>query len=1047
MSTAGPWSVKGIDPKAREIAKDLARRSGLTLGEWLNQMITDTADEPPPPAYAERELETAGARGGWPDAPPARAAAPAAALSPPAASAGGSVLNAESFRSRLREAGRGPDAAEVTRITRALADLTGKLEAAEHRSTLAISGIDQQAMGVLSRLDGIERDQTGIAARFDGALDEVRDAQAKLADRLRRMDADDGPRVEALKALEGALGKVAAQIYEGESRARAQGAELREDVTAVARRVDRIEGAPAPVLDTGPMDAAIARMVDRLEDVQGRTSTSVRALETSFEGLESRLARVEAAPAPVPPTAAEPDTSAFDAAIARLAQRMDEAQERTSVAVRELKSSFAGLDRRLVDAEARGPQADEEPPQQRLEQLATELNARVDGAREEMAARLRDAADGKLDRMEAALRDLSGQVASTEQRSADAIDRLGREVVRIAQGLDGRMGEVERRSDARAAEMGGEMARIADAVENRLSQADGAQAHALEKLGVEIARIAEKLAERIAASERRNAQDLTRGLDDVGDRLQRATDKLNARYDSAASDLADRIRASEERTHRLLAEARERVETQPPEPAHDLHAFAAEDHEPHAESFAPPLTARTTPPHGAGLFEDDEDEPEFRADMFHDGADDFAPYEPRAAFEPSAFDTTFSSDPFAPAEPAHGRFGDAPSQPDMHAHEEPEAHDDPFAATLLADPEPEAAPRSSSTRELIEQARAAARANAEARGRRPSRSPRSASEEVFSTPAPGFEREAAAPERSSRFSLPKLRRREPSTAKTALYASGVAVTLTLAGLGAAMQLGAGRAQGSPSAEAPTAAPQAGAASPALLAVAQSPLASAGEGSVDTGPGAGGTAPRLEAPEPPPSPLASAPVTGLTLYNEAVRALARGDHSAVQTLKRAADQGYAPAQFHLGKLYEDGASGVKKNLVEARLWTERAAKAGDPSAMFNFGNYLAEGDGGAKDEKTALAWFRRAADAGVKDAQFDLGVMHQNGRGAPANAAEAYKWYLIAAADGDAGARGAAEALKSALSADAMGAAERSAAAYRAQLAAASARGQLRTAAR
>ena len=45
MTAAAPWSVKGIDPKAREIAKDLARRSGMTLGEWLNSMIMDDTDE------------------------------------------------------------------------------------------------------------------------------------------------------------------------------------------------------------------------------------------------------------------------------------------------------------------------------------------------------------------------------------------------------------------------------------------------------------------------------------------------------------------------------------------------------------------------------------------------------------------------------------------------------------------------------------------------------------------------------------------------------------------------------------------------------------------------------------------------------------------------------------------------------------------------------------------------------------------------------------------------------------------------------------------
>ncbi|HTN41330.1 MAG TPA: hypothetical protein VLZ84_09285, partial [Asticcacaulis sp.] len=44
MSANAPWSVKGIDARAREVAKDLARRSGMTLGEWLNQMILEGED-------------------------------------------------------------------------------------------------------------------------------------------------------------------------------------------------------------------------------------------------------------------------------------------------------------------------------------------------------------------------------------------------------------------------------------------------------------------------------------------------------------------------------------------------------------------------------------------------------------------------------------------------------------------------------------------------------------------------------------------------------------------------------------------------------------------------------------------------------------------------------------------------------------------------------------------------------------------------------------------------------------------------------------------
>ena len=41
MTAGAPWSVKGIDPEAREIAKDLARRSGMSLSDWINELIAE----------------------------------------------------------------------------------------------------------------------------------------------------------------------------------------------------------------------------------------------------------------------------------------------------------------------------------------------------------------------------------------------------------------------------------------------------------------------------------------------------------------------------------------------------------------------------------------------------------------------------------------------------------------------------------------------------------------------------------------------------------------------------------------------------------------------------------------------------------------------------------------------------------------------------------------------------------------------------------------------------------------------------------------------
>src|SRR5580693_5283462 len=110
MTAGAPWSVKGIDPKAREIAKDLARRSGMTLGEWLNQMIMEDPTE---------------------DAPEA------------AASAGSSYHRFEAPEHP------GDD---VLRTAEALERLTARIEAAEQRTTQAIGGVDQSVSDVLARL-------------------------------------------------------------------------------------------------------------------------------------------------------------------------------------------------------------------------------------------------------------------------------------------------------------------------------------------------------------------------------------------------------------------------------------------------------------------------------------------------------------------------------------------------------------------------------------------------------------------------------------------------------------------------------------------------------------------------------------------------------------------------------------------------------------------------------------------------------------------------------------------------------------------------------
>lgn len=57
MRPGAPWSVKGIEPQARETAKSAARRAGMTLGEWLNQVILDSGIDTVPTADPMRAPE------------------------------------------------------------------------------------------------------------------------------------------------------------------------------------------------------------------------------------------------------------------------------------------------------------------------------------------------------------------------------------------------------------------------------------------------------------------------------------------------------------------------------------------------------------------------------------------------------------------------------------------------------------------------------------------------------------------------------------------------------------------------------------------------------------------------------------------------------------------------------------------------------------------------------------------------------------------------------------------------------------------------------
>ena len=865
MSAAAvPWSVKGIDPKAREIAKDLARREGLTLGDWLNRMIED--------------------------------------------SAGGEEVE-----------GSAPFAAEDLDILRqALDRLDARVDSAERRSTLAISGIDQTVHGLLSRLENTQREQVQVAARFEGAVQELKDDQASTKERLARAEeAAAQPRsIEALRALETALGKVAAHLYDSETRTRESLGEMRAELDGVTQTVAQLaEGGAAP--SQAVIDGAVSRIVQRLEEAEARTSSAVHGLEASVGDMEQRL---------------------------------------------------------------RAAEARSELPEVRLEQLAQELSRNFETTREDLSAKIEQASSVRLEAMERSLREVAGQVSAAEQRSTRAMDRMGHEVLRVAETLGRRMEGVEGRSAQAIEQVGGDVARLAEAMEGRLSRTDHAQADSLERLGTEIARITERLAERVAAAERRSAQ----AIDDVGEQVSRVTDRLNQRSERASADIAERIRQSEERTARLLEEAREKIDQRvatserrlseqvanpPPAPA------------PAANPFAAAFAAHDLPP---GPF-DDAAEPSMFARRgggpagFVPPMESLPPEPEHSPFEGGEFDAAsmfraFDAETAAPA-------------PASRIEPEPvdaEPLDDHFIAAppLAPDDDRYESPAKLSTRELIEQARSAARAasQGEAQGRKRGLFP----------------------------SLGTKPAKKPAKLRTGVMVAAAAAALgvTAAGLTlySAQQVHPSPAGGDEAA-----------AGPAATAAISTPQAAVA------------LAPHLTQPEAA-APAAAQDLPGL--YADAVRRIEAHDTSAVGDLRKDANLGYGPAQFYLAKLYESGEAGLPKDVAAARLWTQRAADNGERKAMHNLGLYYFEGTGGAKNLTTAAQWFGKAANFGLIDSQYNLARLYEGGFGVPQSQTDAYKWYLIASRSGDAESRAAADRLKALLPAGPAKAAEIAAAAFR-----------------
>ena len=116
--------------------------------------------------------------------------------------------------------------------------------------------------------------------------------------------------------------------------------------------------------------------------------------------------------------------------------------------------------------------------------------------------------------------------------------------------------------------------------------------------------------------------------------------------------------------------------------------------------------------------------------------------------------------------------------------------------------------------------------------------------------------------------------------------------------------------------------------------------------------------------------------------------------ALPIYRKAAEQGFAKAQFSLAGCYREG-EGVAKDVVEAVKWYRQAAEQAFVLAQYNLGACYYKGEGVARDAVKAAKWYRKAAEQGDAKAQYYLGACYMNGEGVAKDYVEADKWFSLA----------------------------------------------------
>lgn len=125
---------------------------------------------------------------------------------------------------------------------------------------------------------------------------------------------------------------------------------------------------------------------------------------------------------------------------------------------------------------------------------------------------------------------------------------------------------------------------------------------------------------------------------------------------------------------------------------------------------------------------------------------------------------------------------------------------------------------------------------------------------------------------------------------------------------------------------------------------------------------------------------------------------QSDTTAFGWFLKSAEQDDVDGQYSVGWAYDNGV-GIEQNDAKATEWYRKAAYQGHATAQNNLGVAYDIGAGVAEDEQEAVRWYRKAAGQGIAEAQYSLATKYNTGSGVDQSETEAVRWFRAASEQG------------------------------------------------